>query len=113
MGSEIGVQVADSTAPESPLYVKPVSTRHCLSPGLLFNGRLSFSLLPYLTKKANDAQRGEVMCPRSHCQLVIEMEAEPQTSGKPAEDKGPMCIGNQKVSLERNAELEKGGVERP
>lgn len=96
-------------APESPLYIKPVSTRHCLSPGLRFNGRLSFSLLPYLTKKTNDAQREEVMCPRSHSQLVIEMEAEPQTSEKPAEDEDPLCIGNQEVSLERNAEFEEGG----
>ena len=94
---------------KSPLYIKPVSTRHCLSPGLRFNGRLSFSLLPYLTMKANDAQRGEVMCPRSHSWLVIEMEAEPQTSEKPAEDGGPMCTGNREVSLERNAELEEGG----
>lgn len=47
--------------------------------------------------------------PGSHSWLVIELEEEPQGSEKPVEVEGPECIKDEKVSLERSAELEERG----
>ena len=51
-------------------------------------------------------------CPGSHSQLVFELEAEPQGSEKPVEVESPECIKDEKVSLERSAELEERGIEK-
>lgn len=59
--------------------------------------------------RENEGQRGKVTCPGSHSWLVIELEEEPQGSEKPVEVEGPECIKDEKVSLERSAELEERG----